>query len=304
MAEGDDYLPIDKVAIYRKDENGKWVLSSGMSTMLTDINGNPINAATEETLSSLNSKFPQPLSFDADGNLEVNVAAGTVSVDSVGIKDSSDTRIDPSTLQKQEDILAQLDITLSALRDALKGALDTDILELLSRLRDDSELYNIRQGDVYYAAIRYSSLQNGDEALLGIDATGLDATKQFIILKSEALMDVEGYVQLFTDSDYSGGSSGSGLNMDVAQNTSKPSDVKLSIPNSVSQYGTPLVQLPLLGGTTSSGFSSQGFGSSIDFGAGLILEAGKKYLIRIYNNSNNTAGQAGIIFKWKEEVRQ
>lgn len=254
MAEGDDYLPIDKVAIYRKDEDGKWV--------------------------------------------PVDIAAGGIGYEVVGIKDSSDSRIDPSTLQKQEDILAQLDITLSALRDALRGAntkdmssLDTDVLDLLSRLRDDSELYNIRQGDVYYAAIRYSSLRNENEALLGIDATGLDATKQFIILKSEALMDVEGYVQLFTDSDYSGGGSGSGLNMDVAQNTSKPSDVILSIPNSVSQYGTPLVQLPLLGG-------------SIDFGAGLILEAGKKYLIRIYNNSNNTAGQAGIIFKWKEEVRQ
>ena len=112
-------------------------------SMITDLDG--IKSQTDK------------LTFDTSNLLKVNVAAGGAGYEVVGLKDSSDTRIDPATSGKQDtaistlgdiktnttglstegtlsSVLSQLDIKTSELRDGLEGSGNKTMTDIVSEL--------------------------------------------------------------------------------------------------------------------------------------------------------------------------
>ena len=117
-------------------DDGKLVVEATLSSGDIQIGAVEIkNADTDDRLK-----------VNPDGTIDVNVVSSSGGADIVGLKDTTDTQIDPPTKQLQQDILSQLDVVLST--RASESTLASVLAQLDRKISDLMGAYNISMSEL------------------------------------------------------------------------------------------------------------------------------------------------------------
>ena len=191
----------DKARLLSVDTDGKLNIInenldaslSDILSKLTSIDGK--NFATETTLSGVKTQTDK-LAFDGSNNLSVNVAAGSITVDEVGIVDSGDNRIDPAkeggNLASVKTNTDKLDVNLSTIAsETTLSTLDGKITTTINGVKTDgsavTQPISAAALPLPAGASTESKQDNAITKLTSIDgkdfATLFNHTKHFLLLR-------------------------------------------------------------------------------------------------------------------------